>query len=254
MKPKVSIIIATYNRAHLLPRAIESVLSQSFQDWEMIIIDDNSKDSTESVVKKYLSDSRIRFIQHSQNMHIMQTRKEGVNEAQGEYIAMLDDDDIWDDTEKLKKQTEFLENNKDYNLIGTNAHAVDEKGNALFVIRYPLLDRDIRKKILIKNCFINSSVLFRKHSALECGLYEESEKYVEDYGLWLRMGREGKLRNLPDLSVKYRVNFSGITQTNTLNQIKNSYLVIKKNKEYYPGFFLGYLKWKTKLILKSVLS
>ncbi|MDD5050819.1 MAG: glycosyltransferase [Candidatus Pacebacteria bacterium] len=248
MKPKVSVIIATYNRVHYLERAIESVLAQSYRDWEIIIIDDNSTDNTESAVQKYLSDNRIHYIRHPKNIHILETRTEGVTKAQGEYIAMLDDDDFWNDTGKLKKQVAFLESHGDYNLIGTNAYAIDENEKVLFSLRYPLSDKSLRNRILIKNGFLNSSVLFRKNIAIECGLYDKNEKYVEDYGLWLRMGQKGKFANLPDFAVKYRINNSGITKTKNIEQIRNSFLVVKKNKKYYPGFSLALLKWKLRAL------
>ena len=113
--PKVSVVIITYNRARFLPEAIESVIAQSFTDWELIVVDDASTDNTKGVVEKYSSvDSRIKYYRNPENLNISKSRNRGIELSKGKYIAVLDSDDIWCDIEKLKLQYSFLESNLDH--------------------------------------------------------------------------------------------------------------------------------------------
>ena len=110
--PKVSVVICTYNRAQYLPQAIESVLAQSFQDLELIIVDDASNDDTKAVMERYASDSRIRYIKNDINLGLGKNRVKSTKDAHGEYIAILDSDDYWVDVNKISKQVDFLDKNK----------------------------------------------------------------------------------------------------------------------------------------------
>src|SRR3989344_5200202 len=182
--PLVSIIMPAYNGAEWIKSAILSVLPQSFADFEFIIINDDSSDNTEEIVTAFTKyDKRIKYIKNEHNLGVQKTRDIALSISLGEYIAEIDQDDEWLDKDKLKKQIEFLENNKDYVLIGTGVIVVDEKGKEIFRHINPELDKNIRREILKKNCFFHSSVVFRKNIALECGGYSESEdiKHIEDY-------------------------------------------------------------------------
>ena len=245
--PKISVILPVFNGERYLSEAIGSVLTQSFRDFELIIINDGSSDRSGEIAGSF-RDERIRIISQ-ENRGLIATLNRGIAEARGEYIARIDSDDIWADAEKLEKQIRFMENNPEYSLVGTNAGAINGEGRKIFSILNPLSDGEIRKKILLKNCFVHSSVLFRKQAALECGSYAPDEKLIEDYGLWLRMGRKWKFANLGDSRISYRLNPSGLTQSNNILQAKNSLSLIRKNRNYYPGFFAGYMKWNIKLLI-----
>lgn len=114
MNPLVSVNIATYNRAHLLPRCLSSVLRQSYKNLEIVIVDDYSNDGTEELVQKWRAkDSRIYYLRHSENMHLAAARNTAWQNSNGRYIAFMDDDDEWCDTDKIKKQVAILENSDD---------------------------------------------------------------------------------------------------------------------------------------------
>ena len=106
--PIVSVIIPTYNRAHLIDKAIKSVLNQTYQDFEIIVVDDGSTDNTNEVLKNF-TDSRIHYIFHTSNLGVSAARNTGIKTSQGEYIALLDSDDDWL-PEKLDKQVDVLQN------------------------------------------------------------------------------------------------------------------------------------------------
>ncbi|MCF7834033.1 MAG: glycosyltransferase [Candidatus Pacebacteria bacterium] len=202
-KIKVSIILPTYNGAERIQKSIESVTEQSFKDWELLVIDDGSTDNTKEVVEDLKSkDSRIIYIKNEQNLGIQKTLNKGLGLAKGEYIARIDDDDLWIDKDKLQKQVEFLDSNPDYVLVGTGVVAVDESGNSVEYIP-PTTNKEIKKRIIGMNCFLHSSVFFRKETVVRLGGYSEdiTARHVEDYDLWLRLGLEGKLANIPFCSV-----------------------------------------------------
>lgn len=240
--------MSTFNNDLYIKESIESVLNQNYDNFEFIIIDDCSTDNTFEIVKSF-QDKRIIYIKNKENKGLVTNLNKGIGISTGKYIARIDSDDYWVDKDKLKKQVDFLENNKEYGLVGTQAKAYDLNNNYLFSIKNPILDYKIRKVTLVKNPFIHSSVLYSKKVINECGKYNEKEKNVEDYGLWMRIGKKMKLANLNSFSVYYRLNKKGITQSNNLKQIKANILLIKKNRKNYPNYFLGILKWKLKELL-----
>jgi len=197
----------TYNRAHLVGRAIESVISQTFQDWELIVIDDASTDGTLEMLHGWRNkDPRIVVIHNAVNQYpdISKTLNQGLAVARGKYIARVDDDDYWIAPEKLEKQIAFLETHTDHVLVGTGVIVVDDAGNE----RYRYLKREddaaIRRGALAANPFTHSTVMYRRDAALSVHGYEKY--YAEDWMLWLKLGNRGKLHNLPEfLRVSFRL-------------------------------------------------
>ena len=232
----VSIILPTYNGAARIGRSIDSVLAQTYTDWELIIIDDGSVDDIQIVLP---SDERIRYLKNETNLGIQKSLNRGLNEAKGKYIARIDDDDVWSDTTKLEKQVAFLESNPEYVLVGTGVILVDENGNELSRYTLPSTDRAIRAKILRKNCFIHSSVMFRNIGIR----YSEDVqvRHAEDYELWLRLGIQGKVANLPIYSVTCMVRKQSLTGQNRITQAQRILALSWKYKTKYPYAFIGAL-------------
>lgn len=243
MDKNVSIILPTYNGGKYIKRAIESVMTQTFSDWELLIIDDGSTDDTERIVKEFASkDSRIIYLKNENNLGIQKTLNRGLKESKGEYIARIDDDDEWVDKDKIKKQVEFLESKPDHVLVGTGVIVINENNNELFRYLLPESDKDIKGRILGKNCFVHSSVMFRKLTALEFGGYDESTstRHIEDYDLWLKFGTVGKFANLPTYAIKFTQRKGSISGKNKIEQFKKNINLIKNYKNKYPNY-LGYL-------------
>ncbi|MDE2399397.1 MAG: glycosyltransferase [Patescibacteria group bacterium] len=241
---KVSIIIPTHNRALLLNRAVVSVIEQSFKDFECLIIDDHSTDTTRELIENWQSkDSRIRYINFNGKRNLQAVLNYGLFQANGVYIARLDDDDYWIDKDKLKKQVSFLDFNDNYLLIGTNANFVDEFGKILFSSRITLKDSVIRKKILFDNPFISSTVVFRKDEAKKLGGFSENIKLSGDYDLWLSLGKLGKFTNLSEHSTYIYFSNTKIKERRII-RIQDSIKIIKKFKKDYSGYFFA-------LIIKS---
>lgn len=127
----ISITMLTYNRAKYIREALDSVVSQSFQDWELIIIDDGSTDTTAEIVNSYKKDSRIRYIINDSNRGIVYSRNKALEMSRGTYIAVLDSDDVWSDKKKLELQIAFLEEHDEYTLVGSkDIEVIDADINA----------------------------------------------------------------------------------------------------------------------------
>lgn len=240
--PKISIVLPTYNRSHLIGRAIESVLNQSFGDWELVIIDDASDDETEEVLKRWRArDERITVAinQASNHPDISKTLNYGLKLSKGKYIARLDDDDWWIDNDKLKKQFEFLENNPDYVVVGGGAIVFNENKKELFRYFKKEKDEDIRKSALFANPFSHTTTLFRKDVALEVGGYG-NWLYAEDWDLWLKMGVRGKLYNFQEYFTAYVMSGNNKSFVHQRAQSKMILEFIKIYRHEYPGFCAAY--------------
>lgn len=245
----VSIIMPTFNGAHRIGPAIDSVINQSHHEWELLIIDDGSKDNTENVIKEYANgDTRIIYLNNEENIGIQKSLNKGLREARGEYIARIDDDDRWIDRDKLKKQIEFLEKNQEHVLVGTGAIVKDKNEKELFKYLNPETDEQIRGKILFKNCFIHASTMFYKSKAMIFGGYSESSEVenLEDYDLWLKMGTVGKIHNLPIHAVGFMVRGDSISAKNKFDQFKKNLSLTKKYRHIYSNYnqalFLNYFR------------
>ena len=202
---KLSILMSTYNRQKLLERAVKSVLGQSYRSWELIVLNDASTDGTRAYLDELAKqDKRVRPVHHEKNYYpdISRTLNEGIELAQGAYIARLDDDDYWCDTDKLAKQAAFLDAHPDCVVVGGGTIVIDEDDRERFRYFKPETDAAIRAKALLANPFTHSTVMFRRDVALASGGYGDF-KNAEDWDLWLRMGMRGTFYNFQEYFVRY---------------------------------------------------
>jgi len=235
--PKVSVLMATWNRAAYIGQAIQSVLEQTFKDWELIVVDDGSTDNTPSVVAGWMKkDKRIKYVKLSHIGRIAIVSNAGLRETSGEYIAILDDDDWWPDKEKLKKQIDFLDKNKDYVGCGGGFIVVDGEGKKKSRILKPESDGSIRKTALCANPVANSSTVFRKSAAAKIGFYDETMTQFADWDFWLRIGKLGKLYNFPEYFLCYRMWEEGSSFTHQKQNADSAARIVKRYKNDYPGF------------------
>lgn len=248
--PKVSVIVLTYNRAKLLKECLQSALAQSFSDFEIIVADDASSDGTVGVVKELAGkDKRIIYYRQQKNIGRLALRPLIMRKIQGTYIAVLDDDDIWSDREKLRKQSEFLDANFDYVLCGTAATLIDQDGKELYEAQNPETDAEIRQSILSRNPFFASSVLFRKEVYEKSGGYNQTLIASEDYDLWLKLGVLGKLYNFTDRSIKYRLQ---VHNPYRIMSSKAAFYLIKKYRRNYPNYWKSFLLLWLRFIYTSL--
>lgn len=186
MTVQVSVIIPTFNATKSIERTLDSILCQTYQNFEIIIVDDKSTDGTFELLKKLKKkDKRINIYQNHQNCKSAYTRNKAIALSLGKYIMQMDDDDYCS-KDRMEKQVEFLDNHKSYDFVGSNSFLFDDEGiyGAMKMIEFP------SKRDLIKTSpFINPSVMFRKHSLNKVNGYRVSNETTraQDYDLYLRM-------------------------------------------------------------------
>lgn len=200
--PKVTVFIPVYNREHHVAAAVESILAQSFGDFELLVVDDGSTDASCDRVRAY-ADRRIRLVSNDANLGIPKTRNRGLTLARGEYIALLDSDD-WAYPRRLERQVRFLDAHPDYAAVGAWAAWMDERGRPLAKrTRRPAAANDLRARCLFWNCLINTSSMGRTAIMRAFG-YRERFVVCQDFDLWVRISAEHKLGNLPETLVRRR--------------------------------------------------
>jgi len=237
-KPKVSILMATYNRAAIIGPTIESILRQTFEDWELVIPDDGSIDNTEDVVKTFQeNEPRIKYIKSPVNQGISRNYNMGFAITTGDYIAMIDDDDPWCDDAKLDKQVKFLDENPDYVGVGGGVIVVDETGKEQYRYFKAESDKEIRNYMLYSNPMANSTTMFRRAAAEQVGWYDESTRYSGDRDFWLKMGRIGKLRNVREYLTYYTMAGHNTSITKLRPHLKASLTIMKRYKQDYPHYW-----------------
>lgn len=239
--PLVSIILPIYNsNSEWLKLSIESVLSQSYIYFELIIINDASTNNIYDLVDIFLKkDKRITYIYNQQSSKGIYTNilNQWISIAQWQYIARMDDDDIRCDLEKLEKQIKFMEFNKNIWLCGTCVINIDEWWKELSYTTVPQNDIDIRKKLMRFNQFAHASIIFRKEVIQDVGNYNPVYNGAEDYEFWLRIGSKYKLANLADYCLKYRHNTQWVSSKKSWTQWWYGIRIAYKYRNYYPGFW-----------------
>jgi glycosyltransferase involved in cell wall biosynthesis len=184
MRPKVSVIIPTYNRLPMLKEAMDSVLTQKIEDLELIVVDDGSTDGTTEKIKQY--GGRVKLLQHSENRGVSAARNRGILRSSGKYIAFLDSDDLWMKG-KLKIQVAFLDDNPHYPLCYTDEIWVRKGKRVNPKLKHAKYSGWIFEKCLPLCIISPSSVIMRKTLFSKVGLFDEALPVCEDYDFWLRV-------------------------------------------------------------------
>jgi glycosyltransferase involved in cell wall biosynthesis len=240
MPPKVSILLVTCERPQYIGRAIASAQTQSFKDWEMVVVDDSKGDETAKVVEGYAAkDARIRYIHRPARGTIAQASNAGLKEARGEYVAILDDDDRWLDVEKLRKQIAFLDEHRDYVGCGGGIVAVDAAGAEKFCALKPQTDEGIRRRALYANPMANATTMFRREAAEQAGRYDESLRQFADWDFWLKLGLYGKLRNFPEYFTTYTMWERGASFSKQREAARAAFRIVHRYRGKYPGYLMG---------------
>lgn len=245
--PTVSVIIPAYNRAHLVMRAINSVLNQTFQDFEIIIVDDASRDNTEELVRG-IHDKRIFYIQHEKNRGGSAARNTGIKQARGEYIAFLDSDDEWL-PEKLEKQLKvFEQSTNSVGLVYTGIIKESKQRRSVHQSR-----ENTAQAILAENYVgTTSTPLIKKECFLKTGLFDETLPSAQDWDMWIRIGQYYEFDFVTEQLVKYYLQDDSITRNREAKieayriiskKYKNSIKNLPKRVKAEHYFYLGKMFW-----------
>lgn len=209
-KPKISILLPVYNGEKYLNESISSILNQSFQNFELIVIDDCSTDKSVDVIKSH-NDSRIVFLRNSINSRTAHSLNRGIDIAKGKYIARMDQDDIASPT-RLEEQYHFMEANPEVGICGTQIMPFGIGINSS-TSKYPLSDSGIRLMQLYKPPFAHPTVMMRKAVLNKNKLRYRENFIAEDYSLWSKLLQVTKASNLSSALLRYRIHPSSITKT-----------------------------------------
>lgn len=197
---KVSVIMSVYNGEKYLKEAIDSILSQSFTNFEFIIVNDCSTDSSLDIIRSY-SDERIKIINNDVNIGLTKSLNKALSQAKGEYIARHDADDI-SLPNRFEEQVRYLNKYVDVAVLGTSICLIDETGKT--VRKQLALIKPNTNDFFKGNQISHGSAMFRKAIMTKLDAYNELFKYGQDYELWLRVARDYKLRNLPEMLYQLR--------------------------------------------------
>lgn len=203
--PLISVQMPVYNGAEHVAEAVESILGQTLEDFEFIIIDDGSTDNSLAILQGYAAaDERIR-IYARENRGLSATQHELVTRARGKYIAQLDQDDVAL-PRRLELQVDFLNRNSAVVCVGGNYQVIDEAGRYLTTFRLPSHDAEIQSANLQGHCaLLHPSAMMRQDAVVSAGNYDLSYNTAADIDLWLRLGEVGQLSNLTEVILKYRL-------------------------------------------------
>jgi hypothetical protein len=202
--PRVSVVMAVRNGVPYLEQAVDSILAQTFTDFEFVIINDGSTDSTPEILERYqAADHRVRLY-HQANMGLTASLNRGCARARGEYLARMDADDIAF-PDRLARQVELLDQQPQVALVGSAVVRIDEGGREIKRNVCPTSHAEIVRALAEYNCFTHSTVMLRKDMLAAVGGYREAYRQAQDYDLWLRLAERHELANLADPLLYYRV-------------------------------------------------
>jgi glycosyltransferase involved in cell wall biosynthesis len=199
--PQVTVVITTYNSLKYLPETLDSVLQQTFTDFEVLLVDDGSTDSTVQWASGIV-DPRVRLITQ-ENQGVSVARNTGITNACGEYIAFLDGDDIWEPT-KLEKQVSYLQANQDVSLVHTWLALINEEGNFIGRFLNSHAEGNIWEHIIQKNTVVCSSVMVRRCCFEKVGGFDSHLRVAEDWDMWIRIAKCYRFGLLKEPLIRYR--------------------------------------------------
>tara|TARA_Y100000310_G_scaffold193272_1_gene193235 strand:+ start:507 stop:1595 length:1089 start_codon:yes stop_codon:yes gene_type:complete len=208
MSPKVTVLMSVYNGEPFLRESLESILNQSFSNFEFLIIDDASTDSSREIIDSYF-DSRIRLIENSDNIGLARSLNKGIELSSGEYIARMDADDI-SLPQRLEEQVDFMNRNVDVGVCGTMVQLIDSNGKVLHLgydEKIMWKDEDMKAQLLFKPCFLHPTVMYRSEILKSNGIIygEMNGRYSQDYHLWYELSSICAFANITRIYLKYRI-------------------------------------------------
>ena len=229
MNELVSIIMPSYNTGRFISDTINSVLSQTYTNWELIIVDDCSTDNTDEVVNPFLTDTRIKYLKNEKNSGAAVSRNRALREATGKWIAFLDSDDLWL-PEKLEKQIEFMEKNG-YSFSYTNYTEIDEDSASNGV--YVTGPKKISKTGMYNYCWVGCLTVM--YDAEKIGLIQIKDiRKNNDYAMWLKVIKKERCYLFDEVLAKYRKRSGSISNHSYITLVKWHYQLFREAEEKNP--------------------
>lgn len=210
--PRVTVLMAVFNGEPYLGEAMRSVLSQSYRDFEFLIIDDGSTDRTREIIDEF-GDPRVRVLRNEQNIGLTRSLNRGLGQAHGEFVARQDADDV-SSPDRLAEQVTFLDVHPTTALVGSWYRDIDARGNVIAERQLPCESIEVRWALRFANLFVHSSTIWRREAVTQAvGVYNESFVYAQDYDYWLRIADRFAVAIMPESLVGYRTHSASMTET-----------------------------------------
>lgn len=227
----ISVVMATYNEPpEIVGAAIQSILGQTYRNFELLIYDDSSDEHTRKRIDSFLEDTRVRVIRHATRSGFVRSLNMGLHDAKGTYIARMDGDDIAL-PERLEKEISFLQANRDIYAVGGQIEIIDETGRVTSSRFYPTGGIRLAVFSAIRNPLAHPTVMMRREVIDRGFAYDETLGLSEDLDLWLRlMNHSFKLANLPDTVLKYRV--TGDFSAKRISRRQRGYMAYVRRKNF----------------------
>ena len=207
--PKVSVVMPAYNAEAYIGAAMESILNQSFGDFEFLILNDCSTDGTEAIIKSY-DDPRIVYLKNEKNLGVAATLNKGLAAAQGEYIARMDADDF-SLPQRFEKQVAYLDAHPEVTVLGTQVQFFSDRGDGE-PFCYLGSPAQLKIDLLFASAIAHPSVMLRRQVILDMGGYDRQFEGLEDYELWCRISEQAMLAVYPQVLLRYRIHPGQVTQ------------------------------------------
>lgn len=237
----ISVLMPAYNAEKYIFEAINSIINQTYNNWELIIVDDASTDRTNEIINSF-TDPRIKVFKNSQNMGIAFSTNRCIKESSGEYFALMDDDDIAI-SYRFEKTLAFLENNPQIDIVGGAAIAIGEDGSCFKNMEPPRLNpKMIKAYLLFKDCMLNGTVLMRRSVVYDNNIwYKDACFGMQDYMFFVEASKKVEMANLPEVVLKYRYHSNRETSKNKTNQKherEKKYAEIQRESLILDGYIL----------------
>jgi len=232
-KATVSVLLCTYNDIYTLESAVNSVLAQTYGDFEFVIVNDASTDATQDVLDKFAKkDSRIAVYLNSENIGLTSSLNRGLSHCGCEYVARIDADDLWH-KDKLQRQMGYIKEHPECALLGTAYEEIDASGLRIGAATVSLFtDNEQLKNAMVKfNPFFHSSVIVKRSLLVFLNGYNEAFRYAQDYNLWVRIAENNTVANLPEILAYRRITADNISvkkeRLQRVSALKSKILAIK---------------------------
>lgn len=211
--PRISVIMPIYQGGHFLSKAIDSILNQTYPDFELLFICDDPLDQTLALLNAYAhTDTRVKIHVNEIRLGLVASRNKGCRLAVGEFLNQMDSDDI-SDLQRFKKQVEFLDSHPEIGAVGTGSVYVDESGKVIRKFHTPPLPGVIKWNMFFENILGQSTVLIRKELIQKIRYYNERYSVSEDYDLWIRVFAISKISIIPETLLHYRIHKDNISRS-----------------------------------------
>jgi len=258
MKSKnlVTVLINSYNGEKTIYQTIKSALAQTYKNYEILIIDDASTDNTINLIKKF-NNKKIRLYRNHKNIGLGKSRILAQSKIRGEYVCILDQDDIWHKN-KIKSQLKLFLNNKKVGLVATGYKLIDENNKIISLENTYYDKKNFINYLSFKNIFAHSTIMYRTKYAKSVGWYSNKLIYAQDYDLTLKILKKYEFRFLKNFLANIRVSLKSMTRSRIfqINTINEELIILKKIRSIYnlnlSNFiknYYCYFKVKIKLFL-----